>query len=118
MRLLSYQSIISCQGHAVKKRVQKNDTKVVSLDTVRKKKGGGGPIRALLLDSRQAAHAIERKTCMLCHARKLCVNKTGLCASCYSTLGPKEKQTADHEAQHKIITVTVRDDRWNSEKGS
>jgi len=102
----------------VKKKVQKDDRKVVHIDTVRQEKRGKGSLVALLHDTRQAAHAIQHKTCMLCHARKLCVNKTGLCASCYSALSPKEKQVADHEAQHKIIEVTVTDDRWNNKKDS
>jgi hypothetical protein len=102
----------------VKKRVQKNDSKVVNIETIRQQKQGKGSLRALLHDTHRATHAIQHKTCMLCHARKLCVNKTGLCASCYSELTPKEKQIADQEAQHKIIEVTVTDDRWNSEKDS
>jgi hypothetical protein len=102
----------------VKKRVQKNDSKVVNIDTIRQQKQGKGSLRALLHDTHQAAHAIQHKKCLLCHARKLCVNKTGLCASCYSELSPKEKQIADQEAQHKIIEVTVTDDRWNNEKDS
>jgi hypothetical protein len=102
----------------VKKRVQKNDRKVVHIDAIRQKKRGKGSLIALLHDTRQASRAIQDKTCLLCHARKLCVNKTGLCASCYSALSPKEKQLADHEAQHKIIEVTVTDDRWNNEHDS
>ena len=105
----------SPQGQQVKKKVQENGSKVVNIDTIRKQKRGKGSLRALLLDTHQAAQAIQQKTCMLCHARKLCVNKTGLCASCYGELSPKEKQIADREAQHKIIEVTVTDDRWNSE---
>jgi hypothetical protein len=102
----------------VKKKVQKNDRKVVNIDTIRQQKRGKGSLVGLLHDTRQTAHAIQQKTCMLCHERKLCVNKTGLCASCYGELSPKEKQIADHEAQHKIIEVTVTDDRWNNEKDS
>ena len=105
----------SFQEQQVKKKVQENGSKVVSIDTIRKKKRGKGSLRALLLDTYQAAQAIQQKTCMVCHARKLCVNKTGLCASCYSELSPKEKHIADREAQHKIIEVTVTDDRWDSE---
>ena len=100
----------------MKKKVQKDDRKVVHIDTIRQKKRGKGSLIALLHDTRQASHAIQHKTCMLCHARKLCVNKTGLCAACYSALSQKEKQIADKEAQHKIIEVTVTDDRWNNEK--
>ena len=98
----------------MKKSVQKNDRKVVHIDTLREKKRGKGSVLALLHDTRQVAHAIQNKTCMQCHSRKLCVNKTGLCASCYSALSTKEKQVADHEAQHKIIEVTVTDDRWDN----
>jgi len=102
----------------VKKRVQKNDRKVVNIATVRAKKRGKGSVLELLNDTRQVAHAIQDKTCLQCHSRKLCVNKTGLCASCYSALSPKEKQVADQEAQHKIIEVTVTDDRWDNENDS
>ena len=102
----------------MKKKVHQNNSYVVNIETVRQQKRGKGSLTALLHDTRQAAHAIQHKTCMLCHARKLCVNKTGLCTSCYSELSPKEKQIADQEAQHKIIEVTVTDDRWNNEKDS
>ena len=105
----------SAQVKQVKKKVKDSGTKVVNIETIRQQKRGKGSLRDLLHDTHQAAHAIQQKTCMLCHARKLCVNKTGLCASCYSELSPKEKQIADQEAQHKIIEVTVTDDRWNSE---
>lgn len=102
----------------MKKKVQKNDRKVVHIDTIRQQKRGKGSLIALLHDTHRAAHAIQHKTCMQCRARKLCVNKTGLCVSCYSALSPKEKQVADQEAQHKIIEVTVTDDRWDREKDS
>ena len=99
----------------MKKKVQKNDRKVVNIDTVRAKKRGKDSVLELLNDTRQVAQAIQNKTCLQCHSRKLCVNKTGLCASCYSALSTKEKQVADQEAQHKVIEVTVTDDRWDNE---
>ena len=100
----------------MKKKVKENGSKVVNIETIRKQRRGKGSLGDLLHDTHQAAEAIQHKTCMLCHARMLCVNKTGLCASCYSELSPKEKKMADQEAQHKIIEVTVTDDRWESEK--
>jgi hypothetical protein len=43
----------------------------------------------------------------------MCVNKTGVCASCYDTvLNREEKKVAQEEAQHKQIKITVTDDRW------
>jgi hypothetical protein len=85
---------------------------VVSLEGRRSKKQARTTIVALLQDTRAAARALQDKICLLCHSRKLCVNKTGLCASCYATLHLQEKKVADSEAAHKIITVTVSDDRW------
>ncbi len=94
------------------KKDQKNEHKVVDIETVRKGKKQKGTATAMLSDTHLAARAIQNKTCLMCHAQKLCVNKTGLCASCYSTLSPREKRVADREAAHKMIEVKVTDDRW------
>ena len=94
-----------------KKDQNKND-KVVDIESVRKGRKGKGSPTALISDTHLAARAIQTKTCLLCHTQKLCVTKTGLCASCYSTLSPGEKKIADREARHKSIEVTVTDDRW------
>ena len=94
------------------KKDQKNEHKVVDIETVRKGKRQKGTATAMLSDTHLAARAIQNKTCLMCQAQKLCVNKTGLCASCYSTLSPREKRLADREAAHKIIEVKVTDDRW------
>lgn len=94
------------------KKDQKNEHKVVDIETVRKGKRQKGTATAMLSDTHLAARAIQNKTCLICQAQKLCVNKTGLCASCYSTLSPREKRVADREAAHKMIEVKVTDDRW------
>ncbi len=94
------------------KKDQKNEHKVVDIETVRKGKKQKGTATAMLSDTHLAARAIQNKTCLMCQAQKLCVNKTGLCASCYSTLSPREKRVADREAAHKMIEVKVTDDRW------
>ena len=98
------------------KKDQKNEHKVVDIETVRKGKKQKGTASAMLSDTRLAASAIQNKTCLMCQAQKLCVNKTGLCASCYSTLSPREKRLADREAAHKIIEVKVTDDRWKDKE--
>ena len=99
----------------MRKKDQKTENKVVHIDSRRKRSGEKGSVTALLYDTHQAAHAIQNKTCLLCHAQKLCVNKTGLCAACYETLSPKDKKIADKEAGHKTIEIKVRDDRWKEE---
>ena len=98
------------------KKDRKNEHKVVDIETVRKGKKLKGTASAMLSDTRLAARAIQNKTCLMCQAQKLCVNKTGLCASCYSTLSPREKRLADREAAHKIIEVKVTDDRWKDKE--
>ena len=98
------------------KKDQKNDHKVVDIATVRKGKKQKGTPSAMLSDTHLAARAIQNKTCLMCQAQKLCVNKTGLCASCYSTLSPREKRLADREAAHKTIEVKVTDDRWKDKE--
>jgi translation elongation factor EF-Tu-like GTPase len=90
--------------------------KVVSIEGQRSKKRTRTSVVSVLQDTRATARAMQDKTCLLCHSKKLCVNRTGLCAACYNTLTPHEKMIADNEAAHKIITVTVFDDRWNDEK--
>ena len=97
------------------KKDHKNEHKVVDIETVRRDKQQKGTASAVLSDTHLAARAIQNKTCLLCQAQKLCVNKTGLCASCYSTLSPREKRIADREAKHKIIEVKVTDDRWKDD---
>ena len=98
------------------KKDQKNEHKVVDIETVRKGKKQKGTASAMLSDTRLAARAIQNKTCLMCQAQKLCVNKTGLCASCYSTLSSRDKRLADREAAHKIIEVKVTDDRWKDKE--
>jgi hypothetical protein len=90
-----------------------HNQKVVSLEGQRSKKHAPTSVVSVLQDTRAAARAMQDKTCLLCRSKKLCVNKTGLCAACYNTLTPQEKKIADSEAVHKIVTVTVSDDRWN-----
>ena len=58
------------------------------------------------------AEAIRQRRCILCESTKMCVNKTGLCASCYLDLSPQEKRIADDEARHKMVELKVIDDRW------
>lgn len=91
---------------------QQKRCKVVHIEKARKKKEEKGSITVLLKDTRKVVRAIQNKTCLLCHTRKLCVNKTGLCSGCYNDLIPREKRVADQEAKHKIIEVKVTDDRW------
>jgi hypothetical protein len=84
---------------------------IVNLDTIRTHKKSS--VSTLLKDSRKVAQAISSHICLICHTKKLCVNKTGVCASCYdSALTPEEKTVANNEAKHKIIQITVIDDRW------
>ena len=98
------------------KKDNKNEHKVVDIETVRKGKKQKGTAATMLSDTHLAARAVQNKTCLICQAQKLCVNKTGLCASCYSTLSPREKRIADREASHKIIEVKVTDDRWKDKE--
>ena len=94
------------------KKNHKNNDKVVNIDSVRKGRKEKGSPTAKLSDTHLAARAIQTKTCLLCQTQKLCVTKTGLCASCYSTLSPRDKKIADSEARHKTIEISVTDDRW------
>jgi len=100
----------------VTKKDPNNNDKVVDIDSVRKGRKKKGAPTAILSDTHLAARAIQTKTCLLCQTQKLCVTKTGLCASCYSALSPREKRIADSEARHKTIEVTVTDDRWKNKE--
>ena len=90
------------------------DHKVVPLARVRQSRRTQTSVLSLLCDTRAVIDAIKKKTCLICHTRKPCVSKTGLCSACYEALGPQEKITADREAAHKIITVSVSDDRGST----
>ena len=84
---------------------------VVNLNDARMHKKSS--VMTLLADSRRVARAICSHVCLICRQKKMCVNKTGVCASCYDTaLTAEEKTFADKEAKHKIIKITVVDDRW------
>ena len=96
----------------VKQNNKKKSNKVVHIGKIRKEKEEKVSIIALLKYTRKAALAIQNKTCLLCQTKKICVNKTALCAVCYNNLSPKEMKEADREAQHKTIEVKVTDDRW------
>ncbi len=91
---------------------QKNNRKIIHLEEIWKARKEQDRIAAILKDTRRIAMAIEKRTCVLCETMKMCVNKTGLCAACYSKLTPKERKVADEEARHKQIELTVTDDRW------
>jgi hypothetical protein len=92
------------------------DHKVIRLDEVWKARGKAGDLTATLRDSKRVAEAIRKRTCILCEKTKMCVNKTGLCASCYLNLDPQEKSVADEEARHKRVELTVIDDRWGGKE--
>jgi len=91
---------------------QKNNRKIIHLEQIWKARKERDRIAAILKDTKRIAMAIEKRTCVLCETMKMCVNKTGLCAACYSKLTPKERKVADEEARHKQIELTVTDDRW------
>ncbi len=95
------------------KKNQRKNHKVINIGSARKVKEVKDSLSSLLTDTRKVALAIQDKTCLLCHTKKMCVNLTGLCASCYDSLSAKEKLIADREAQHKTIEITVTDDRWD-----
>jgi hypothetical protein len=94
------------------KKSQNNNHKIVHLEQIWKARREKDNTVAILKDTKRIAMAIEKRTCVLCNKMKMCVNRTGLCAACYSTITPKEKRVADEEARHKRIEVTVTDDRW------
>jgi hypothetical protein len=84
---------------------------IVDLNEIRAHKKPA--ISQLLKDSRKTAQAIAARVCLICNSNKMCVNKTGVCASCFDTvLSREEKRVAQEEAQHKQIKITVTDDRW------
>jgi len=84
---------------------------IVDLDEIRAHKKPS--VTQLLKDSRKTAQAIATHTCLICSSKKMCVNTTGVCATCYDTvLTREEKIVAQEEAQHKNIKITVTDDRW------
>jgi hypothetical protein len=91
---------------------KENVNKVVHIGRIRKEKEEKSSPTTLLRDTKKVALAIQHKTCLLCHTKKMCVNLTGLCASCYDALSPLEQKIADNEAQHKSIEIKVTDDRW------
>jgi len=95
----------------MKKEKEKN-SKIVKLEDIWKARKQESSITAILKDSRRIAMAVEQRTCVICTIAKKCVNKTGLCASCYHDLSPRHKKVADEEAQHKIVEFIVTDDRW------
>ena len=86
--------------------------KVIRLNEVWKARGKVRNLVAALRDSKRVAEAIRQRTCILCEKTKMCVNKTGLCASCYLNLAPLERDIADEEARHKRVELKVIDDRW------
>jgi len=91
---------------------QKNNRKIIHLEQIWKARKEEDRIAGILKDTKRIATAIEKRICVLCETMKMCVNKTGLCAACYSKLTPKERKVADEEARHKQIELTVTDDRW------
>ena len=85
---------------------------ILDLDKCRAKKTS--PRIQILKDSKKMALAISTRTCCLCDETKSCVGKTGVCAYCFEhVLTCEEQKIAEEEAQHKIITIQVTDDRWN-----
>ena len=98
------------------KKEKDNNNKIVKLEDIWRARGHQLSISALLKDSKRIAMAVEQRTCVICNTTKKCVNKTGLCVSCYRDLSPRQKKVADEEAQHKIVAFIVTDDRWK-EKG-
>jgi hypothetical protein len=90
--------------------------KIIRLDEVWKARGKAGSLIAALRDTKRVAEAIRQRTCILCEKTKMCVNKTGLCASCYLDLSSQEKRIADNEARHKIVELKVIDDRWEGKE--
>ena len=84
---------------------------IIDLDDIRARKKPG--VTQLLRDTQAAAQGIAAHICLICGTKKMCVNKTGVCTSCYDTvLTAEEKKVADEEARHKTIKIVVTDDRW------
>ncbi|MCX8044143.1 MAG: hypothetical protein N3B18_08465 [Desulfobacterota bacterium] len=89
------------------------DRTVVRLDEVRAKKTT--PLTRLLKDHVKVAQAIESRTCLVCQSVKACVNRAGVCSYCFEhVLTPEEQAVAREEAKHKIITIRVLDDRFDT----
>ena len=104
------------QMRAMKKH-EDNNGKIVNLEDIWRTRGHTRSIAAILKDTKRIAAAIEKRTCILCNTAKNCVNKTGLCVSCYRDLSPRQKKLADEEAQHKKVEFVVIDDRWKNPEG-
>jgi len=102
--------------HTVKEREHNSGSQnIINLEQIRLRKKSG--IIQVLRDTRAAAQSIAEHICLICRAKKMCVNKTGVCAACYdNVLTDEEKKVADEEAQHKIIKIVVTDDRWETPK--
>ena len=94
------------------KKEKDDNSKIVKLEDIWRARGSKLSIPAILKDSKRIAMAVEQRTCVICNTTKKCVNKTGLCVSCYRDLSPRQKKVADEEAQHKIVEFIVTDDRW------
>ena len=107
------EDISTTQVQAMKKD---DDDKIVKLEDIWRARGHKRSIMAILKDSKRIAMAIQRRTCALCNTAKNCVNKTGLCVSCYRDLSPRQKKVADEEAQHKRVEFIVTDDRWKEKE--
>jgi hypothetical protein len=103
------EDISTRQVRAMKKD---DDDKIVKLEDIWRERGRKRSITAILKDSKRIAMAIQKRTCVLCNTAKNCVNRTGLCVSCYRDLSPRQKKVADEEAQHKKVEFIVTDDRW------
>jgi hypothetical protein len=89
-----------------------NSQNIIDLDDIRARKKSG--TIQLLRDTQAAAKGIAARICLICNTKKMCVNKTGVCTSCYDTvLTAEEKKVADEEAKHKTIKIVVTDDRWD-----
>lgn len=90
----------------------RNPQNIIDLDDIRERKKSGTIL--LLRDTQAAAKSIAAHICLICKTKKMCVNKTGVCNSCYDTvLTAEEKKIADEEAKHKTIKIVVTDDRWD-----
>ena len=91
-----------------------NNNKIVRLEDIWRARGHKWSVMAILKDSKRIARAVEKRTCVLCNTAKNCVNKAGLCVSCYRDLSPRQRTVADEEAQHKKVEFIVTDDRWKN----
>jgi hypothetical protein len=105
------EDISTTQVRAMKKD-EDNNGKIVKLEDIWRARGRKRSITTILKDTKRIAMAIQKRTCVLCDTAKNCVNKTGLCVSCYRDLSPRQKKVADEEAQHKRVEFFVTDDRW------